>query len=175
MISSLVPATTAAVAHKMNRQWITVEQMDYVETITMERLKKVVGKKVKAEGKLLEEIDYDTGGISKSVNWQGGGDFIYCELMPYNQAYMDKIQAAQSSEELVALWRDIAENSFLNWYVNPEIPTEAVDDFIEIGKGEGGWISRRNCWRNCWIRTSYTSTFQRLTIQILMSARKIRR
>ena len=130
--------TTTAVAHKMNRQWIAVEQMDYVETITMERLKKVVGKKVKAEGKLLEEIDYDTGGISKSVNYQGGGDFIYCELMPYNQAFMDKIQASQSSEALVALWRDIAENSFLNWYVNAEIPEDAVADFIEIGKGENG-------------------------------------
>ena len=130
--------TTAAVAHKMNRQWITVEQMDYVETITMERLKKVIGKRVKAEGKLLEEIEYDTGRFSKSVNWQGGGDFIYCELMPYNQAYIDKIQAAQSSEELVALWQDIAENSFLNWYVNPEIPTEAVEDFIAIGQTEGG-------------------------------------
>ena len=130
--------TTTAVAHKMNRQWIAVEQMDYVETITMERLKKVVGKKVKAEGKLLEEIDYDTGGISKSVNYQGGGDFIYCELMPYNQAFMDKIQASQSSEALVALWRDIAENSFLNWYVNAEIPENAVKDFIEIGQGENG-------------------------------------
>ena len=130
--------TTAAVAHKMNRQWIAVEQMDYVETITMERLKKVVGKKAKAEGKLIEEIDYDTGGISKSVNWQGGGDFIYCELMPYNQAFMDKIRAAESSEALVALWRDIAENSFLNWYVNAEIPEDAVKDFIETGKGENG-------------------------------------
>ncbi len=131
-------ATTAAVAHKMNRQWITIEQMDYVETITMERLKKVVGKKVKAEEKLIEEIDYDTGGISKSVNYQGGGDFIYCELMPYNQAFMDKIQAAQLSKELVVLWRDIAKNSFLNWYVNPEIPEDAVEDFIEIGQGENG-------------------------------------
>ena len=122
----------------MNRQWIAVEQMDYVETITMERLQKVVGKKAKAEGKLIEEIDYDTGGISESVNYQGGGDFIYCELMPYNQAFMDKIQASQSSEALVALWRDIAENSFLNWYVNAEIPEDAVADFIEIGKGENG-------------------------------------
>ena len=51
---------------------------------------------------------------------------------------MDKIQASQSSEALVALWRDIAENSFLNWYVNAEIPEDAVADFIEIGKGENG-------------------------------------
>ena len=90
--------TTTAVAHKMNRQWIAVEQMDYVETITLERLKKVVGKRIKAEGKLIEEIDYDTGGISESVNWQGGGDFIYCELMPYNQAFMDKKRVGQTEK-----------------------------------------------------------------------------
>ncbi len=131
-------ATTAAVAHKMSRQWIAVEQMDYVQTITLERLKKVVGKRVKAEGKPIEEIDYDTGGISEAVNWQGGGDFIYCELMPYNQAFMDKIKDVQSSEALIALWRHIAENSFLNWYVNAEIPEDAVKDFIEIGQGENG-------------------------------------
>ncbi len=136
-------ATTAAVAHKMNRQWITVEQMDYVEALTIERLKKVVGKKVNADGKPLEEFEYDTGGISKSVGWKGGGDFVYCELMPYNEAFMGKIQAARSSRELVALWRDIAENSFLNWYVNPEAPEDALDDFIAIGKGENGRNKQR--------------------------------
>ena len=34
--------TTAAVAHKMNRQYIGVEQMDYINTVTVERLKKVI-------------------------------------------------------------------------------------------------------------------------------------
>ena len=92
--------------------------MDYAETLPVERLKKVIAG--------------EQGGISKSVGWQSGGDFIYCELMRYNQAYMDKIQSAHSSEALVALWRDIAENAFLNWYVNPEIPEEAINDFIAI-------------------------------------------
>ena len=138
-------ATAAAVAHKMNRQWVTVEQMDYVETIMVERLKKVVGKKVKNEKILFREIAYETGGITKSVNWQGGGDFIYCELMQYNETNMDKIQTAQSSEELVALWRDIAANSFLNWYVNPEMPEDAVHDFIEIGKEENGLDKQKKC------------------------------
>ena len=114
------------------------QEMDYVETITLERLKKVVEKRIKVENKLSEEIEYDTGGISESVAWKGGGDFVYCELMQYNEVYMDKIQAAQSSKELVALWRDIAENSFLNWYVNPEIPEDAVNDFTAIGEGENG-------------------------------------
>ncbi len=130
--------TTCAVAHKMGRQYIGIEQMEYMETITLERLKKVVGKKVKVEGKPLAELAYDSGGISESVNWRGGGDFIYCELMRYNQAYMDKIQAAHSSAELVGLWQDIAENSFLNWYVNPETPDDAVHDFIAIGQGANG-------------------------------------
>ena len=90
----------------------------------MERLKKV--------------ISGEEGGISEFVNWQGGGDFIYCELMKYNEAYMDKIQATQSSEALVALWENIASNSFLNYYVNPETPAAAVDDFKAIGKTENG-------------------------------------
>ena len=64
------------------------------------------------------------------------GDFVYCELMQYNQAYMDKIRSAQSSEALVALWRDIAENAFLNWYVNPEMPEDAINDFIAINDVE---------------------------------------
>lgn len=61
-------ATTAAVAHKMNRQWITVEQMDYMEIITVERLKKVIGKQIKKDGKIFKSLEYDTGGISKDVN-----------------------------------------------------------------------------------------------------------
>ena len=89
-----------------DRKFILVEQMDYVENVTVPRVEKVIGKQ--------------------------GGDFIYCELMQYNQAYMDKIQAAQSSEALVALYQDIAENSFLNWYVNAEAPQDAVEAFTAI-------------------------------------------
>ena len=85
--------------------------MDYVESVTISLVEKVIKK---------ENI----------------GDVIYCELIPYNQTYIDKIQDAQSSEELVKLWQDIAENSFLNWYVNAENPQEAVEDFIAIGDFE---------------------------------------
>jgi len=116
--------TTAAVAHKMGRQYIGIEQMDYIEAIPVERLKKVIAG--------------EQGGISKSVNWQGGGDFVYCELMKYNEAFMERIQAAKSSEELVQIWREMAEDSFLNWYVNPAMPEEAVKDFIALGKEPNG-------------------------------------
>ena len=110
--------TTAAVAHKMNRQWIAVEQMDYTETITVERLKKVVSG--------------EQGGVSKALGWKGGGNFIYCELMPYVQTYVDRIQKARSSKELDKLWQEISRSSFLNWYVNNENPEEAEKSFASI-------------------------------------------
>lgn len=62
--------TTLAVAHKMGRKWIGIEQMDYIESITKERLKKV--------------LEGEQGGISKAVEWKGGGSFIYAELMPHS-------------------------------------------------------------------------------------------
>ena len=110
--------TTLAVAHKLHRTYIGVEQLDYHENDSLTRLKNV--------------IEGDITGISNEVDFKGGGDLIYCELMQYNQTYMDQIQAAQSSEELITLWQEIAENSFLNWYVNEEMPEEAVNDFIAI-------------------------------------------
>ena len=58
--------TTLRVAHKLNRQYIGIEQMEYVETIAVEMMKKV--------------IDGEQSGISKNVNWQGGGSFVYYKL-----------------------------------------------------------------------------------------------
>ena len=110
--------TTLAVAHKLQRAYIGIEQLDYRENDSVTRLKNV--------------IEGDITGISNEVDFKGGGDFIYCELMQYNQTHMDKIQAADSPDELVALWQEIAENSFLNWYVNVETPQEAIEDFKKI-------------------------------------------
>ena len=130
--------TTTAVAHKMGRQYIGIEQMDYIETIPVERLKKVIGKRVQKDGKLFDELAYDQGGISKSVNWQGGGDFIYCELMKLNQVFLERLQNAQDSEDMFDIWQDMTKESFLNWYVNPQMPEEAVRDFAALGRGENG-------------------------------------
>ena len=59
--------TTTAVAHKMWRQYIGIEQMDYVKDITVKRMKKV--------------IEGEQWGISKNVEWKGWGEFIYMELL----------------------------------------------------------------------------------------------
>jgi adenine-specific DNA-methyltransferase len=61
--------TTAAVAHKMGRQWITVELGGHIRTHIVPRLKKVI------DGK-------DSGGITKAVGWKGGGGFRYYRLAP---------------------------------------------------------------------------------------------
>ena len=94
--------TTCAVAHKMGRRWIGIEQMDYIEDITKERLKKV--------------IEGEQGGISKAVNWQGGGSFIYFELKKYNQDFLDKIMIANSKGELDEVYNEMAKNAFLKFW-----------------------------------------------------------
>lgn len=72
--------TTAAVAHKMGRRYIGVEQMDYIQDITVERLKKV--------------LEGEQGGISKAQNWHGGGSFVYCELKEDANTLITTIQNA---------------------------------------------------------------------------------
>jgi adenine-specific DNA-methyltransferase len=61
--------TTGAVAHKMGRRWIMVELGEHCHTHIIPRLKKVI------DGE-------DQGGISKAVNWQGGGGFRYYRVAP---------------------------------------------------------------------------------------------
>lgn len=110
--------TTAAVAHKMGRQYIGVEQMDYIESVAVERLKKV--------------ISGDQAGISKSVNWQGGGSFVYCELAKANQSFIDSIQEASQSDELLAIWNNLQSKAFLSYRVNPKAFDESKSDFAEL-------------------------------------------
>jgi adenine-specific DNA-methyltransferase len=116
--------TTLALAHKLNRTYIGIEQLDYIETLPLNRL--------------INVVKGDQSGISKSISWKGGGNFIYAELMKYNQAFIEKIQEAETSGELVEIWKNISKDSFLNWYVNPAVPEDAINDFIEIGKSENG-------------------------------------
>ena len=61
--------TTGAVAHKMGRRWIMVELGEHCHTHIIPRIKKVI------DGE-------DQGGISKAVDWQGGGGFRYYRLAP---------------------------------------------------------------------------------------------
>lgn len=95
--------TTAAVAHKMNRQYIGIEQMDYIKSVTVERLKKV--------------IDGEQGGISKAQNWQGGGSFVYLEQAKKNETALEQISACKSLEELTTLFDELCSKYFLHYNV----------------------------------------------------------
>lgn len=94
--------TTAAVAHKLKRHWIGIEQMDYINTLSKKRLQSVV--------------DGEQTGISKSVNWQGGGSFVYFELKKYNQDFVDRIMEAITIPELEEIYQDMQKNAFLKFF-----------------------------------------------------------
>ena len=110
--------TTAAVALKMSRQFITTEQMDYIENITTTRLKKV--------------INSEQGGISKAVNWQGGGSFTYLELKKYNQTFIEYIKAAKNSKQLLKIWEQMKAKSFLNYNVDLKKQDAHIEDFKQL-------------------------------------------
>ncbi|HFQ9201917.1 TPA: DNA methyltransferase [Escherichia coli] len=95
--------TSAAAAHKMGRRYIGIEQMDYINEITVPRLQKV--------------IEGEQGGISKDVNWQGSGSFVYVELVELNAYFIHEIQKAQSTEELEKLFAVMKTEAYLNYQV----------------------------------------------------------
>lgn len=98
--------TTAAVAHKMNRHYIGIEQMDYIEKVSVERLKKVIAG--------------EKGGISKEVNWSGGGSFVYTELKNDAQDFKNAISEATTTEELLELFEMAKKSSFLSYRIDPK-------------------------------------------------------
>ena len=112
--------TTAAVAHKMNRKYIGIEQMDYVEDVSVERLKKV--------------INGELGGISLDVNWTGGGSFIYCELKNDAQRIVNQIKYSKTTDQLLLIFKKMKSSSFLSYRVNPKSLLE--EDFVSLSFAE---------------------------------------
>lgn len=114
---NLGSGTTCAVAHKLNRQYIGIEQLNYNDNDSLVRLKNV--------------LNGEQGGISKAVNWQGGGSFVYCELKELNQKYIDEIMAA-NDEKLVELYPKITESEFISYKVDINKLKESEQDFKDL-------------------------------------------
>jgi type III restriction-modification system methylation subunit len=112
--------TTPAVALKLNRKFIGIEQMDYINTVSVERLKKV--------------IEGEQTGISKAVNWKGGGSFVYCELKNDAQNTVEQIKQAESLDELLIIFNKMKSSSFLSYRVDPKKMLE--EDFIALSLAE---------------------------------------
>lgn len=114
--------TTAAVAHKMGRRYIGIEQMDYIQNITVERLKKV--------------ITGEQGGISKEIGFKGGGSFVYCELAKANQNFVDEIVATKNTQQLQSIWNTMQEKAFLSYRINPKTIQTNASDFNSLSLDE---------------------------------------
>lgn len=105
---NLGSGTTAAVAHKMERKYIGIEQMDYINEVTIPRLKRV--------------IEGDKSGISEVVDWQGGGSFVYCELLENSKELIDEIQNATD-----ATITDIKEKIYRDERIIPYITRDELE------------------------------------------------
>lgn len=97
-------ATTQAVALKMNRHFIGIEQMNYINTISVPRLQSV--------------INGEQSGISKDVNWQGGGSFVYAELMEKNMGYLKDLEKATTVDELDAVYQRMKQGADYDFRVD---------------------------------------------------------
>ena len=111
-------ATTQAVAMKMGRRFIGIEQMDYINTVSVPRLQKV--------------IEGEQGGISKNVNWQGGGSFVYAELMEKNQGYLKDLQKSESIQELTEVYERMKENADIDFRLDLEKFEEEINNFNSL-------------------------------------------
>ena len=107
--------TTAAVAHKLNRQYIACEQIDHQMELNIDRLKQVM------EG--------DDVGISDDVDWRGGGSFVYLELKKYNQVFIDEIESATRTDELLAIWEKMKQKAFFRFNVDMQKFDEGIEEF----------------------------------------------
>ncbi len=92
--------TTAAVAHKMGRRYIGVEQMPYVERIVCHRLQQVI----LGEG----------GGVSTALGWNGGGSFVYCALAQRNMRFVETVTACTDENALLSLAKEIFDSGYIN-------------------------------------------------------------
>lgn len=110
--------TTGVVAHKLNRQYILCEQINDQMDIMIERLNNVV------KGK-------DKGSLAESMQWQGGGSFVYCELKELNQKYVNEIMSADN-DKLVELYPKITESEFISYKVDINKLKESEQDFKDL-------------------------------------------
>jgi adenine-specific DNA-methyltransferase len=110
--------TTASVAHKLKRRWISIEQIDTQIAKQLDRLQKV--------------INGDMTGVSKNVNWKGGGEFVYCELMKFNEKAIEMINDAKNTNRLLEIWKEICEKYFLNYNIEVKKFNDNIEEFKKL-------------------------------------------
>ena len=110
--------TTAAVAHKLNRQYIGIEQMDYGDNDSIVRLQNV--------------INGEPGGISKIADWKGGGSFISFELFKVNEQLMQEILRSKSLKQDEIIFKKIIKTAILSYDVPGDIIEGKTPDWKSL-------------------------------------------
>ena len=110
--------TTAAVAHKMNRRWIVVEQIASQIEIAQKRLGAVIAG--------------DIYGISKDVGWTGGGEFVSLELAERNPKLYKNIAAATSIKQLSVIFDELVDSPYLSHKIDLVRLKESKSEFVKL-------------------------------------------
>src|SRR5699024_3454015 len=103
---------TQAVVCNITCSYLRIEQMDYINPVCVPRLQKLIGG--------------DQGGISKEVEWQGGGSFFYLELLGKNKDFLTSIQHAKTPTELLNVFEFMLKEAEIDFRVD----LEAVKDTL---------------------------------------------
>ncbi len=92
-----------------NRKFILCEQMDYIETVTTARVKKVMNEH---------------------------NEFIYIELKKYNQNFIEQIESAKDTITVLKIWEEMKAKSFLNYNVDIQKQEEHIEEFKALSLAE---------------------------------------
>jgi adenine-specific DNA-methyltransferase len=82
--------------------------------------------------RLNKVIEGENNGISKAVNWKGGGSFLYCELMGHNESIINSINKAKTSKELLLLWREMQKKASISYKIDPKQIDENISEFEKL-------------------------------------------
>lgn len=92
---------------QINVHFILCEQLGYVDTVTIPRVKRVI-----------ENI--------------GAGSFIYCELKKLNEKFAQQIEKTQDSKALLELWNTMKTQAFLSYRVDPTLFDDNIEEFKKL-------------------------------------------
>ena len=95
-----------------NRKFILCEQMYYIDDVTVERVKAILG---------VDESD---------------SSFTYFQLIQHNANIIDKIEQADTTEVLKSIWQEIEKTNFISYKIKPEIINENIHEFEALSLEE---------------------------------------
>ena len=110
--------STAWLSHKMNVQYIWIEQLESQVSLSLSRLNNA--------------INWDQTGISTNVNRQGGWEFIYMEIAQNNEKLIQAIQNSKNTQDLISLYHQLKDSSFINYKININTIDASISEFEKL-------------------------------------------